>query len=237
MISNYRSLIQRLRSNSIAVPNSTKKITLVTGASRGFGFSLAMQYAKRGDHVIALAKTQGGLTELDDAIKNTTGQSATLIPFNLTAPDTAFGMLGQTLFERFGKIDRLILNAATIGPSSPVAHTKEQDWQNVFAVNVTANVRLLRHLDPLLRSAGKPHITFITCTSLGDAYWGAYSASKLALNQIAASYKAETAQAGFIVDCFDPGIMATQLRRNAFPGEDQGTLQTTQEVAAGYCSN
>ena len=211
-----------------------KKIVLITGASRGLGFFLALQHAKRGDHVIALAKTQGGLTELDDSIKKLTGASATLIPFNLNSPDTSFAILGQTLFERFGKLDRLILNAATIGPSSPVAHTSEKDWQQVMDINVTANVRLLRHLDPLLRSAVTPHITFVTCASHGDAYWGAYNASKVALNQIAASYAAETQQAGFKVDIFDPGIMATQLRRNAYPGEDQSGLATPVDVALNY---
>ncbi|MDX1922270.1 MAG: SDR family NAD(P)-dependent oxidoreductase [Alphaproteobacteria bacterium] len=214
--------------------DNSKKNTLITGASRGLGFFLATQHAKRGDHIIALAKTQGGLTELDDSIKKATGHNATLIPFNLTSPDTSFAMLGQTLFERFGKLHRLILNAATIGPSSPVAHTTEKDWQLVMDVNVTANIRLLRHLDPLLRNAGNPHITFVTCSSLGDAYWGAYGASKAALNQLAASYAVETKQAGFKVDVFDPGVMATQLRRNAYPGEDQSQLDKPADIALRY---
>ena len=211
-----------------------KKIVLITGASRGLGYFLAMQHAKRGDHVIALAKTQGGLTELDDSVKKGSGGGATLIPFNLNSPDTSFAILGQTLFDRFGKLDRLILNAAIIGPSSPVAHTTEKDWQNIMDVNVTANVRLLRHLDPLLRSTGNPHISFVTCATMGDAYWGAYRASKVALEQIAASYAAETQQAGFKVDVFDPGIMATQMRRNAYPGEDQVTLAKPSDVAEKY---
>lgn len=217
-------------------PTQNQKNVLITGASRGLGFFLALQHAKLGYHVIALAKTQGGLTELDDSIKSTTGTSATLIPFDLASPDTSFAILGQTLFERFGKLERLILNAATIGPSSPVAHTTEKDWQNVMNVNVTANVRLLRHLDPLLRSAGTPHITFVTCASLGDAYWGAYTASKVALDQIAASYQAETRQAGFKVDRFDPGVMATRLRQNAYPGEDQSALKKPMDIALHYIS-
>ena len=212
----------------------TKKIAMVTGASRGLGYFLALQHSQIGNHVIALAKTQGGLTALDDSIKKETGSSATLIPFNLISPDAAYGALGQTLFERFEKLDRLILNAAIIGPSSPVAHTTEKDWQQIFEVNVTANIRLLRHLDPLLRSAENPHITFVSCDSLGDAYWGAYGASKAALNQIAASYAAETKQAGFKVDVFTPPPMATQLRRNAYPGEDQSVLKTPQEIAKAY---
>ena len=121
--------------------DNPKKIALITGASRGLGYFLAMQHAKLDYHIIALAKTQGGLTELDDSVKKVTGAGVTLIPFNLNSPDTSFAILGQTLFERFGKLDRLILNAATIGPSSPVAHTTEKDWQNVMDVNVTANVR------------------------------------------------------------------------------------------------
>jgi NAD(P)-dependent dehydrogenase (short-subunit alcohol dehydrogenase family) len=218
------------------VKDYSNKTILVTGASRGFGNHLALQHALCGAHIIALARTQGGLTDLDDAIKKETGKRATLIPFDLSSPDMQFAKLGQTLFERFGKLDGLILNAATLTALSPLPHTQEKDWQKTIDVNVTANVRLLRHLDPLLRGAENPRITFVSCDkeSMGDAYWGAYAASKAALNQLAISYKQETAQAGCTVNIFTPPAMATQLRRNAYPGEDQSKLAQPADVAKQF---
>lgn len=203
-------------------------IALITGASRGLGRETALQLAKEGHHVLALARTQGALTELDDTIQNETGKKATLLPFDLNGPAPTFAALGETLFERFGRLDTLILNAATMGPLSPLPHVQEQDWQKVMAVNVTANVRLLRVLEPLLRAAQTPRIVFVTCghASMGDAFWGPYAASKKALEQLAASYKAETHEAGFDVSVVDPGPMPTRLRRDAFPGEDQTKMPT-----------
>jgi NAD(P)-dependent dehydrogenase (short-subunit alcohol dehydrogenase family) len=211
----------------------TQPLSLITGASRGLGRALALQQASRGAHVIALARTQGALTELDDDIKKAGGSKATLIPFDLAQDDGAFARLGETLFERFGKLDSLILNAAHLAPLSPVHHTLEKDWQKTFAVNVTANARLLRHLDPLLRAATAPEITFIACA--GDSpFWGAYAASKRALYEMAQSYAAENRMAGFKVRVFDPGPIATSLRRTAFPGEDQATLKTAEDAAGSY---
>lgn len=211
-------------------------IVFVTGASRGLGFFVALQYARCGAHLVALAKTQGGLTELDDAIKKETGRGATLIPFDLTAPDAEFAALGKTLFERFGKLNTLFLNAAVLAPLGPLSHTREKDWQKTMDVNVTANVRLLRHLGPLLGAASRPTITFVSCSKndMGEAYWGPYAASKRALEQLAESYRLETAQGGYRVSVFTPPAMATQLRRNAYPGEDQSKLAKPEDIASQF---
>jgi short-subunit dehydrogenase len=214
--------------------SASNKIALITGASRGFGHALALEFGKE-MNVIGLARTQGGLTELDDKLKKDTGRSATLVPFDLAGPDQAFAQLGQTLFERFKKLDLLVLNAAVLSQLSPVAHTVEKDMNAVMNVNFTANMRLLRHLDPLLRAASQPRILFVTCgmsSRAHNAYWGTYAASKKALEQLALSYKEETEKAGFQVEIIDPGPMATSLRRGAFPGEDQTKLKTPAEAAA-----
>lgn len=204
---------------------------LITGASRGLGQALALACAKQQAHVIALARTQSALTKLDDAIKNVSGNNATLVPFDLAATGDEMAQLGQKLFERFHKLDGLILNAAHMAAPAPIAHTHDKDWRQVFEVNVTANMRLLRVLEPMLRMAVNPKIIFVTCHNMGDAYCGAYAASKRALEQMARSYKEETQSAGFKTYVFDPGPMPTQLRRNAFPGEDQSTLPDPAHIA------
>jgi NAD(P)-dependent dehydrogenase (short-subunit alcohol dehydrogenase family) len=210
---------------------SSAKTILITGASRGFGFALAESLANTDTHIIALARTSGGLMELDDAIRKKTGQSATLIPFDLKSEDAAFRSLGENLFNRFGKVDGLVLNAAFMPSLGPIAHIQEKDWTMMWAVNVTANMRLLRVFDPLLRAAGTPQITFISCAARDEAFWGAFGASKKALEQMAISYGHETKQAGFRVSTFDPGPMGTKLRRVAFPGEDQTKLNTPADAA------
>lgn len=212
---------------------ASPKTILITGASRGLGCEAAKKFAGDDWHVVALARTQGGLEELDDSIKNETGKSATLIPFDLAQGDAGFAQLGENLYKRFGRLEALVLNAAVCGPLSPVAHIQEKDWNRIIAVNVTANMRLLRALDPMLRTAGNPHIVFITCEQTGrsNAYWGAYAASKKALEQLAVSVAEETKQAGFQVSLFDPGPMATRLRLDAFPGEDQSKLKRPEDAA------
>lgn len=209
------------------------KNALVTGASRGFGRALALGLAKRGAHAIALARTQGGLTALDDAIKKETGSGATLVPFDLSGADAAFATLGQTLYERFKSLDILVLNAATLGTLGPVAHMQEKDLHKVFATNLTANIRLLRVFEPMLRNAKNPLILFVTCRdeAMGNAYWGPYAASKKALEEIALSYEQETKNSGYRIRLFDPGIMATKLRASALPGEEQSSLPAPESIA------
>lgn len=210
--------------NTHAAPR-TPHYSLITGASRGLGRATALHLAARGSHILALARTQGALAALDDEVKKAGGH-ATLLPFDLTAPEEAFAQLGETLFHRFGRLDTLVLNAAAIGPLSPLPHVQEADWQKVMAVNLTANVRLLRVLEPLLRAAQNPMVAFVSCAeaAMGHAFWGPYAASKKALEKLAESYAEETKTFGFRVSLHHPGPMPTRLRREAFPGEDQTVL-------------
>jgi NAD(P)-dependent dehydrogenase (short-subunit alcohol dehydrogenase family) len=197
------------------------RVALVTGASRGLGAAIAKRYAAEGAHVIALARTQGGLTELDDSIRAATGESATLVPLDLRDHD-AIDRMGAALYERFGKLDILVGNAAVLGSLSPVGHFQIKDWDEVMAVNLTANWRLIRGFDQLLRRSDAGRAIFVTCAQ-GRArtpYWGALAASKAALETMALTWAAEVATVSSLrVNLVDPGKMRTRLRAQAFPGE------------------
>ena len=197
------------------------RVALVTGASRGLGAAIAKRYAAEGAHVVALARTQGGLTDLDDAILAATGESATLVQLDLHDHD-AIDRMGAALYDRFGKLDILVGNAAVLGSLSPVGHFQPKDWAEVFAVNVTANWRLIRGFDQLLRRSEAGRAIFVTC-SQGRAhtpYWGALAASKAALESIALTWAEEVAGISPLrVNLVDPGPMRTALRAQAFPGE------------------
>ena len=197
------------------------RVALITGASRGLGAAVAKRFAAEGAHVIALARTQGGLTDLDDAIRTATGESATLVPLDLRDHD-AIDRMGAALFERFGKLDILVGNAAVLGALSPVGHFQPKDWAEVMAVNVTANWRLIRSFDQLLRRSDAGRAIFVTCAQ-GRAhtpYWGALAASKAALETMALTWAEEVADISPLrVNLVDPGPMRTRLRAQAFPGE------------------
>ncbi len=169
------------------------RIALVTGASRGIGRAMALALARRGAHVVALARTQGALDELDDEIGAMGGQ-ATLVPCDLADFD-ALDRLGAALFDRFGRLDVLVGNGGILGPLTPLAHADPKDWNKVMAVNVTANWRLIRSLDPLLRASSAGRALFITSGAAHRArmkpYWGPYAVSKAALEAIARTYAAE----------------------------------------------
>jgi len=210
------------------------RIALVTGASRGIGRALALELAKSGAHVLALARTQGALDALDDEI-HAFGGAATLIPCDLADFD-ALDRLGAALFERFGRLDVLVGAAGVLGPLSPLAHVDPKDWDKTLAVNATANWRLLRSLDPLLRASSAARVLFVTSGAAHRApmkpYWGPYAVSKAALEAIARTYAAETANTGAIkVMLANPGPLRTAMRAKAMPGEDPLTLKTPQEFA------
>jgi NAD(P)-dependent dehydrogenase (short-subunit alcohol dehydrogenase family) len=210
------------------------RIALVTGASRGIGRALALALARRGAHVVALARTQGALDELDDEIGAMGGQ-ATLVPCDLADFD-ALDRLGAALFERFGRLDVLVGNGGILGPLTPLAHADPKDWNKVMAVNVTANWRLIRSLDPLLRASSAGRALFITSGAAHRAwmkpYWGPYAVSKAALEAIARTYAAETENTGSIkVMLANPGPLRTRMRALAMPGEDPATLRTPEEFA------
>lgn len=211
------------------------RIALVTGASRGIGRAVALALAGAGAHVVALARTQGALEELDDEI-GALGGSATLVPCDLCDFE-AIDRLGAGLFERWGRLDILIGNAGILGPISPLAHVDPKDWNKVLSVNVTANWRLIRSLDPLLRASNAGRVVFITSGVAYRAamkpYWGAYAVSKAALEALARTYAAETANTTNIkVMLANPGPLRTRMRAQAMPGEDPGALRRPDEFAA-----
>lgn len=201
------------------------KIVLVTGASRGIGYQAALEAARRGAHVIAVARTVGGLEELDDEIQ-AAGSSATLVPLDLRDFD-GIDRLGRAVFERWGRLDGLVGNAAMLGGLSPLAHFEPKDFDKVMALNVTANYRLLRSLDLLLRQAEAGRAVFVSSSSAKSArpFWGPYAASKAALEALVKSYASETAGVSNVrTNLFYPGAVRTAMRAQAVPGEDPDTL-------------
>jgi len=207
------------------------RIALVTGASRGIGHATALALAKAGAHIVAVARTQGGLEELDDAIR-TVGGSATLVPLNMTDSD-GIARLGAALHERHGKLDILVGNAGIAGPSSPLGHIDLKPWTDVIAVNVTANFQLIRCMEPLLRQSDAGRAVFITSgiASKATAYLGPYATSKAALDTLVRVWANETATTAIRVNLFSPGPIRTRMRAQVFPGEDPMTLDTPEQVA------
>jgi NAD(P)-dependent dehydrogenase (short-subunit alcohol dehydrogenase family) len=207
------------------------RIALVTGASRGIGYAVALKLAQAGAHVVAVARTVGALEELDDAIRST-GGTATLVPADLT-DFPAIDRLGGALNERYGKLDVLIGNAAILGPISPLGHVEPKAWDDVMTINVTANYRLIRSLDPLLRNAEAGRAVFLTsgAASNARAYRGPYSVSKAALDVLVRTYAAETVSTAVRVNLFNPGGTRTRMRATLMPGEDPQTLPTADQVA------
>ncbi|HXX06894.1 MAG TPA: SDR family NAD(P)-dependent oxidoreductase [Pseudolabrys sp.] len=209
----------------------TDRIALVTGASRGIGAAVALELAEAGAHVVAVARTVGGLEELDDKIK-TVGGSATLVP--LDVKDSAgIGRLAAALNERYRRLDVLIGNAGILGSLSPLGHVEPKDWDNLIAVNLTANWQLIRAMDPLLQRAEAGRAIFLTSAVayLGRAYWGPYSASKAGLDALVRSYAAENATTKVRANLFSPGPTRTRMYLSAFPGTDPATLPTPAQIA------
>jgi NAD(P)-dependent dehydrogenase (short-subunit alcohol dehydrogenase family) len=210
------------------------RLALVTGASRGIGRAAALELARAGAHVVALARTQGALEELDDAIGGVGGE-ATLVPCDLRDFE-ALDRLGAALYERWGKLDILLGNAGLLGPLSPLGHVDPPKWNDVLAVNVTANWRLIRSLDLLLRKADAGRAIFLTSGVAHRAefkpYWGPYAVSKAALEALARTYAAETANTSKVkVMLVNPGPLRTRMRAAAMPGEDPLTLKTPEDFA------
>lgn len=207
------------------------RIALVTGASRGIGFATALALAKAGAHIIATARTQGGLEELDDEIRKV-GGSATLVPLNLTDFD-GIARLGAGLHERYGRLDILVGNAGVLGPSSPIGHIELKTFNDVMAVNVSANFQLIRCMEPLLKQSDAGRAVFITsgAANKATAYVSPYAASKAALETLARAWAQETANTKLRVNLFNPGPVRTRMRATLMPGEDPTTLNTPEQVA------
>src|SRR3982075_3213175 len=207
------------------------RIALVTGASRGIGYATARALAKAGAHVVAVARTQGSLEELDDEIRKD-GGSATLVPLNLTDFD-GIARLGAALHERHGKLDIPVGKAAVAGPSSPLGHIDLKPWNDVMAVNVTANFQLIRCMESLLKQSDAGRAVFVTsgAANMATAYVAPYAASKAALETLARAWAQETASTNIRVNLFNPGPVRTRMRATVFPGEDPLTLDTPEQVA------
>lgn len=207
------------------------KVVLITGASRGIGYAAGLEAARRGAHVIAVARTVGGLEELDDAIQ-AGGGSATLVPLDLRDGD-AIDRLGAAIFERWGHLDGFIANAGQLGVLSPVPHIKPDEFDKVLAVNVTANYRLLRSLDLLLRQSEAGRAVFVSSGAARSArpFWGLYAASKAALDALVKSYAGELASTNVRANVFYPGAVRTAMRAKAMPGENPETLPAPQDIA------
>jgi NAD(P)-dependent dehydrogenase (short-subunit alcohol dehydrogenase family) len=212
------------------------RIALITGASRGIGRAVALAFAREGAHVIATARSSGALEELDDEI-NELGGTATLLRLNLTNSEKVDG-LGPTILERFGKFDILVGNAGVLGPLSPLGHISEKDWNGVLNVNLSANWRLIRTLDPLLRKSDAGRAIFVTSGAVQKcrAYWGPYSISKAALEALVKTYAAEVNDTDVRANMISPGPIATAMRAKAMPGEDPATLPKPDDLTELFVS-
>ncbi|WP_020398847.1 SDR family NAD(P)-dependent oxidoreductase [Kordiimonas gwangyangensis] len=206
---------------------------LVTGASRGIGKAVALALADAGADVIAVARarSQGALEDLDDQIR-AKGQSCTLVPMDLKDFD-AIDRLGGAIFERWGKLDILVGNAGVLGTISPLGHIGVKDWAELMDVNVTANWRLIRSMDPLLKQSDAGRAIFVTSGAAGKhkQHWGGYAVSKAALEELVLTYAAESKISGVKVNMVDPGPIATHMRAKAVPGEDPASLPKPADIA------
>jgi len=207
------------------------RICLVTGASRGIGRAIALRYAREGADLILTARTVGALEELDDEIRAINGKTSLLVPMDLRNFDT-IDQLGAGLYERYGKVDVLVGNAGILGQMSPLTHTEPKAWQEVIDVNLTANWRLIRSIDPLLRQSAAGRAIFVSSGVARDvrAYWGAYAVSKAALEMLVGIYAKEIQQSNVRANLIDPGRTRTRMRATAYPGEDPMTLRTPEEI-------
>lgn len=207
------------------------RVALVTGASRGIGRAVALELARRGAHIVALARTTGALEELDDEIK-AAGGAATLVPLDLK-DGAALDRLQPALAERWGKLDILVANAGLLGPLAPLAHIGPKEWDDVMAVNVTANWRIMKAVDPLLRASDAGRVVVLSSGAAHScrAYWGLYAASKAAVEVLARSYAAETETTPIKTMIVNPGPLRTRMRAQAMPGEDPMDLLTPEQIA------
>jgi NAD(P)-dependent dehydrogenase (short-subunit alcohol dehydrogenase family) len=210
------------------------KIALITGASRGIGAAVAERYAAEGAHVVLAARTVGGLEEVDDAIR-AAGGTATLVPLDLR-DFIKIDELAAALYDRYGRLDILVGNAAEFGVFSPLGHIDPTVWREVLDLNLTANWRLIRAMDPLLRAAEHGRAIFVTSNIARNprAYWGPYAVSKAGLETLVKIYAAEITKTAVRANLLSPGIVRTRLRARVFPGENPENLPPTDSVAEAF---
>ena len=212
------------------------RVALITGASRGIGAAVARRFAAEGARLVLTGRTVGGLEEVDDAVKAVGGE-ATLVPLDLAQDQQLIDQLGAAIHERFGRLDVLVGNAGDLGTLSPVPHIDPLVFDRALAVNVTANYRLIRSLDPLLRASEAGRALFVTSGAARGprAYWGAYAASKAALESLVLCYAAEVGRISPLrVNLIDPGRVRTAMRAKAYPGEDPTTLPPPEAITATF---
>ena len=209
------------------------RIALVVGASRGIGYESALALAQAGAHVIATARTQGGLEDLDDAIYAATGRHATLVPFDLV-DGGGIDRLGGAIYERFGRLDVWVQAAATMGASglTPVSHADPRVWAKVEKTNFTAVYRMIRSLEPLLRASDAGRAIYLTTSvaAAPKAFWGMYAATKAGAEALVKCWADEIETTSIRASIVDPGRMRTAMRAQAFPGEDPETLPHPSEI-------
>ena len=207
------------------------RYALITGASRGIGAAVAKRFAQEGAHVILTARTVGGLEETDDAIKQATGNNATLVPLDLRKFEQ-IDSLGAAIYERFGRLDIVVGNAGVLETLGPVAQFDPKLWQRIMDTNVTANYRLIRSMDRLLRASDAGRAIFVTsgAAKAPYPYWGPYAVSKAALEMMVKTYALEIAKSNLRVNLVDPGVVRTKMRVQAFPGENPETLRAPEDI-------
>ncbi|MBK8906818.1 MAG: SDR family NAD(P)-dependent oxidoreductase [Rhodospirillales bacterium] len=209
------------------------RVALVTGASRGIGREVALRFAREGAELILVARSQPALEEVDDEIREL-GANATLVPADLT-DGAVIDRIGAAIYERWGRLDVLVANAGVLGAMMPLAHIPPATWDHVIAVNLTANWRLIRSLDPLLRASDAGRVIFVSSgVSAGRAYWGAYAVSKGALETLARTYAAEVRKTPVRVNIIDPGATRTRMRAEAYPGENPETVKPAAAVTDAF---
>jgi NAD(P)-dependent dehydrogenase (short-subunit alcohol dehydrogenase family) len=213
------------------------RIALITGASRGIGRAVARRYASEGARLILVARTSGGLEEVDDEIRSISGEGAMLVPLDLSQGEL-IDQLGAALFERFGHLDILVGNAGMLGGLHPVGHYSPDVWEDVININLTANWRLIRSLDPLLRLSEAGRAMFVT-SAVTECdphlpFWAAYTTSKAGLEALVRTYAAELNRTNIKANIIDPGTAATNMRAEAFPGEDPATLAAPDDITERF---
>ncbi|MFD2207838.1 SDR family NAD(P)-dependent oxidoreductase [Kiloniella antarctica] len=209
------------------------RLALITGASRGIGRAVAKRYASEGAQLLLMSRTVGALEELDDEIRVEGGKNPILIPHDLKEMD-GLDQLGASLYDRYGKLDILVGNAGSLGPLSPIGHIKPKIWQETFDINVTANYRLIRSLDPLLKKSDAGRAIFVTTGETAKAYWSLYKASKAALTTMVQCYAAELEKTNVRANLISPGPIRSTMREKAFPGEDPLTLRSPEEITDSF---
>lgn len=207
------------------------KIALITGATGSIGKAVSLRFALEGATIIAIARNKDALFKLDDKIMKLTGQNIVIVNENITKPDI-LETIRNAIYERFQKIDILVSTAATTGNLSPVNHITEKDWKNVFELNLMVNLNIIKTFDKLFRSSENARLIFTTCSqgSLPTPFWGAYGASKAALEQLVKIYANEMKETSVCSNLIDPGPIKSNLRKKVFPGEDQNLLRSAEDL-------